>query len=62
MDAIDVGFGDSKTTQPFLIGPATVAVPGAVAGLEAAHRALRAPPVAAFCSSPRSSWPAAGSS
>ena len=39
MDAIDVLFGDSKTTQPFLIGPATVAVPGMVAGLEAAHRA-----------------------
>jgi gamma-glutamyltranspeptidase/glutathione hydrolase len=39
MEAIDVGFGDSETTQPFLIGPATVAVPGAVAGLEAAHRA-----------------------
>ncbi len=38
MDAIDVLFGDSKTTQPFLIGPATVAVPGMVAGLEAAHR------------------------
>jgi gamma-glutamyltranspeptidase/glutathione hydrolase len=39
MEAVDVGFGDSETTQPFLIGPATVAVPGAVAGLEAAHRA-----------------------
>ena len=39
MDAIDVLFGDSQTTQPFLIGPATVAVPGMVAGLEAAHRA-----------------------
>jgi gamma-glutamyltranspeptidase/glutathione hydrolase len=40
MAAIDVGFGgDGKTTQPFLIGPASVAVPGAVAGLEAAHRA-----------------------
>ncbi|HUK44145.1 MAG TPA: gamma-glutamyltransferase [Gaiellaceae bacterium] len=39
METIDVGFGDSGTTQPFLIGPATVAVPGAVAGLEAAHRA-----------------------
>src|SRR5262249_31742226 len=38
MEAIDVGFGDSETTQPFLIGPATVAVPGAVAGLEAVHR------------------------
>ena len=40
MNAIDVGFGSGgETTQPFLIGPATVAVPGAVAGLEAAHRA-----------------------
>jgi gamma-glutamyltranspeptidase/glutathione hydrolase len=39
MEAVDVGFGDSETTQPFLIGPATVAVPGAVAGLEAAHKA-----------------------
>ncbi len=38
MEEIDVGFGDSGTTQPFLIGPATVAVPGAVAGLEAVHR------------------------
>jgi len=38
MQAIDVGFGDAPTTQPFLIGPATVAVPGAVAGLEAVHR------------------------
>ncbi len=28
MDAVDVGFGDSETTQPFLIGPASVAVPG----------------------------------
>ena len=40
MNAIDVGFGGgSATTQPFLIGPASVAVPGAVAGLEAAHKA-----------------------
>ena len=39
MQVIDVGFGDSTTTQPFRIGPASVAVPGAVAGLEAAHRA-----------------------
>jgi len=38
MEAVDVGFGDSETTQPFLIGPATVAVPGAVAGLEEVHR------------------------
>jgi gamma-glutamyltranspeptidase / glutathione hydrolase len=41
MTAIDVGFGTGgATTQPFLIGPATVAVPGAVAGLEAAHKAF----------------------
>src|SRR6266550_2422275 len=40
MHAIDVGFGgDSETTQVFRIGPASCAVPGAVAGLEAAHRA-----------------------
>jgi gamma-glutamyltranspeptidase/glutathione hydrolase len=39
MQMIDVGFGDSATTQPFRIGAASVAVPGAVAGLEAAHRA-----------------------
>src|SRR5262249_39851097 len=36
MQVVDVGFGDSTTTQPFLIGPATCAVPGAAAGLEAA--------------------------
>src|SRR3954447_3505344 len=39
MEVVDVGFGDSTTTQPFLIGPASCAVPGAVAGLEATHRA-----------------------
>jgi gamma-glutamyltranspeptidase/glutathione hydrolase len=40
MTAIDVGFGSGgATTQPFLIGPAAVAVPGAVAGLEAVHTA-----------------------
>ncbi len=39
MQTIDVGFGDSSTTQPFRIGPASVAVPGQVAGLEAVHRA-----------------------
>jgi gamma-glutamyltranspeptidase/glutathione hydrolase len=39
MDAIEVGFGPgSSATQPFLIGPAAVAVPGAAAGLEAVHR------------------------
>lgn len=40
MDAIEVAFGSgSSTTQPFLIGPAAVAVPGVAAGLEAVHRA-----------------------
>jgi gamma-glutamyltranspeptidase/glutathione hydrolase len=40
MEAVDVGFGgDSETKQVFRIGAAACAVPGAVAGLEAAHRA-----------------------
>jgi gamma-glutamyltranspeptidase/glutathione hydrolase len=39
MQLVDVGFGESTTTQAFRIGPASCAVPGAVAGLEAAHRA-----------------------
>jgi len=37
MQVVDVGFGET-TTQPFRIGPASCAVPGAVAGLEEAHR------------------------
>jgi gamma-glutamyltranspeptidase/glutathione hydrolase len=37
MQVVDVGFGET-TTQPFRIGPASCAVPGVVAGLEAAHR------------------------
>ena len=37
MNAVDVPF-DSETTQLFLIGPASVAVPGAAAGLEHAYR------------------------
>src|SRR5262245_19718775 len=37
MDAVDVVF-DSRTTQVFMIGPASVAVPGVAAGLEVAHR------------------------
>ncbi len=37
MRAVDVPF-DSETTQIFLIGPASVAVPGVAAGLEHAHR------------------------
>ncbi|MEI8105045.1 MAG: gamma-glutamyltransferase [Actinomycetes bacterium] len=40
MKLIDVGFGESTTTQRFRIGPPSCAVPGAVAGLEAAHRAF----------------------
>ena len=39
MQVVDVGFGET-TTQPFRIGPASCAVPGAVAGLETAHRAF----------------------
>ena len=37
MEAIDVDFSGSST-QAFRIGPASVAVPGALAGLEEAHR------------------------
>src|ERR1700730_8286880 len=44
MEAIDVGFGDAPTTQPFLIGPANVAVPGAVAWLGAGQRRHGRPP------------------
>jgi gamma-glutamyltranspeptidase / glutathione hydrolase len=39
MHDVDVGFGDSETTQVFRIGEPSCAVPGAVAGLEAVHRA-----------------------
>jgi gamma-glutamyltranspeptidase / glutathione hydrolase len=39
MAEVGVSFGDGSTSQVFLIGPASCAVPGAVAGLEAAHRA-----------------------
>ena len=38
MEEVDLSFGDSETTQVFKIGPASCAVPGAVAGLEATHR------------------------
>ena len=38
MQVVDVGFGEATTTQPFRIGPASCAVPGVVAGLEAGHR------------------------
>jgi len=39
MHAVDIGFGDSATTQVFRIGEASCAVPGAVAGLAAVQRA-----------------------
>jgi gamma-glutamyltranspeptidase / glutathione hydrolase len=38
METIDVDF-DGSTSQVFLVGPASCAVPGAIAGLETAHRA-----------------------
>jgi gamma-glutamyltranspeptidase/glutathione hydrolase len=38
LEAVDVPFGSGDTTQQFLIGPASCAVPGMVAGLAAAHR------------------------
>jgi gamma-glutamyltranspeptidase/glutathione hydrolase len=37
MDAVDIPFEGSETTQRFLIGHASCAVPGTVAGLAAAH-------------------------
>jgi gamma-glutamyltranspeptidase/glutathione hydrolase len=38
MDAVDIPFEGSEKTQRFLIGHASCAVPGTVAGLAAAHR------------------------
>jgi gamma-glutamyltranspeptidase/glutathione hydrolase len=38
LEAVDVPFGTGDTTQRFLIGPASCAVPGMVAGLVEAHR------------------------
>jgi gamma-glutamyltranspeptidase / glutathione hydrolase len=43
METIDIDF-DGSTSQVFLVGPASCAVPGAVAGLEAAHRAYASVP------------------
>jgi gamma-glutamyltranspeptidase/glutathione hydrolase len=37
METIDIDY-DGSTSQVFLVGPASTAVPGAVAGLELAHR------------------------
>lgn len=38
LETVDVPFGSGDTTQRFLIGPASCAVPGMVAGLVDAHR------------------------
>src|SRR5919107_1515782 len=38
MQLVDIGFGEATTVQPFRIGAASCAVPGTVAGLEAAQR------------------------
>ena len=38
MQEVGVSFGEGTTTQLFLIGPASCAVPGTVAGLAAAHK------------------------
>jgi gamma-glutamyltranspeptidase/glutathione hydrolase len=43
METIDVDF-DGSSSQVFLVGPASCAVPGAVAGLETAHRAYATVP------------------
>jgi gamma-glutamyltranspeptidase/glutathione hydrolase len=38
MEAVEVPFGVGETTQQFLIGPPSCAVPGTVAGIAEAHR------------------------
>src|SRR5688572_28514172 len=43
METIDIDF-DGSTSQVFLVGPASCAVPGAVAGLQAAHQAYASIP------------------
>ena len=43
METIDIDF-DGSSSQVFLVGPASCAVPGAVAGLETAHRAYATVP------------------
>jgi gamma-glutamyltranspeptidase / glutathione hydrolase len=43
METIDIDF-DGSTSQVFLVGPASCAVPGVVAGLETAHRAYATVP------------------
>ena len=46
METIDIDF-DGSSSQVFLVGPGSCAVPGAVAGLETAHSALRVASLAA---------------
>jgi len=44
LEAVDVPFGSGGTMQRFLIGPASCAVPGMLAGLVEAHRRLATRP------------------
>jgi gamma-glutamyltranspeptidase / glutathione hydrolase len=44
MDAVDIAFEGSDTTQRFLIGHASCAVPGTLAGLAEAHRSFASLP------------------
>ena len=63
MQVVDVGFGgDATTTQPFLIGPASCAVPGAVGRARGGAPRLRPPAVDGAARSRRSSSRAAASS
>ena len=61
MDAVDIRFEGGDTTQRFLIGHASCAVPGTVAGLAAAHRVVRHAAVERARSRRRSSWRARAS-
>lgn len=48
LESVDVPFGSGCTTQRFLIGPASCAVPGMLAGLVEAHRRFATRPWAAL--------------
>ena len=62
MQLVDVGFGEATTTQPFRIGPASCAVPGAVAGPRGGAPQRTAGCRGGSCSRPRSSSRATASS